>query len=261
MFVTILGSSAKQTSKRECVSLLLDTSSETILFDTGPGIVSSLDYVSRKCSDISTLILTHVHGDHIAGFAYYIWARNAEVKSLTVNSPEQYHLSVYGKRDTLNLAKATLQMTYPTMKLSFAISFHEVGSNDSFAFSDTLSIQLIDAVHAVPTLSTVVMDGNKKFVYTSDTLPNLQLVNAANTADMLIHEGMYTQDSFSHSRQSMHSTAFDAANFARKVKAKQLILVHVAPKMFGKEHLLLTEASNEFDGVISVPCDGTVYYV
>ena len=195
MIVTILGTSAKQTGLRECVSVLVETNCASILFDAGPGVVSSLRRANRNSSSIDNIILTHVHGDHILGFAYFVFDRNGELKSKKNIDLNKYSLTVYGQADTINLAKTTLDLAYPGMKLVFDLKFVEI-SNDFTTNIGNTTMSFFDAIHAVPTLSTVVYSENKKLVYTSDTLPNESLYGVAQNADCLIHEGMFTNENF-----------------------------------------------------------------
>lgn len=62
MIMTIMASSAKQSSLRECVSTLLDVEDETVLFDIGSGVISYLARVNRKASEVNKLIMAHIHG-------------------------------------------------------------------------------------------------------------------------------------------------------------------------------------------------------
>lgn len=260
MIVTILGSSAKQTDIRECVSLLIDVNDRTILFDTGPGIVSSFKRVHRSLIDVDTLILTHVHGDHILGFSYFVYNRVVEYnqkKELYGDKP----LTVIGKKETIDFAKNMLRVAYEGMKIPFNISYSIVESSDEIALNNTTSLEFIDAIHAVPTLSTIITANGKKIVYTSDTLPNDALIEPALNADLLVHEAMYTNDNYSKSRKSKHATGADAGNIANRIHANQLVLVHIAPYLFGNEKKLLLEIALEYNGVVSIPFDGTIYYV
>ena len=260
MIVTILGSSAKQTDIRECVSLLIDVNNRTILFDAGPGIVSSFNRSHRNLIDVDTLILTHVHGDHILGFSYFVYNRVGEYnqnKEIYGDKP----LNVIGKKETIDFAKNMLKVAYEGMKIPFDITYSIVESSDEIKLNDAISLQFFDAIHAVPTLSTIIKANGKRVVYTSDTLPNEALIEPALNANLLIHEAMYTNDNYSKSRKSKHATGADAGNIANRVHAKQLVLVHIAPNLFGNEHRLLSEIALEFNGVVSIPFDGTVYYV
>lgn len=260
MYITVLGSSAKQTGFRECVSILIDTETSSILFDAGPGVVSAINKANRKSTSINSVILTHVHGDHSLGFAYLIFDRNGELKKIKDYKKEDYSLTVYGMSDTLELAQKTLELAYPGMKLLFDINFIKIEEYNQIKIGD-LTTDFIPAIHTVPTFSTIMSCSGTKFVYTSDTLPNDNLIQLSMNADFLIHEGMYTMTHYDKSRKSKHSTAADAAQFATKIKAKQLALVHIAPFMFGNETNLLGEVSNYYKGNTSIPSDGCIYLV
>lgn len=259
MNITILGSSSKQTGLRECVSLLVETNSRTILFDTGPGVVSSLCRANRKMTDIDSVILTHTHGDHILGFAYFIYNRVAEFKSM--NTEGDKPLEILGDEKTLQFADYMLKSAYPGMNTPFNMSFINVNVDKKIIYEGDCTLTFYNAIHAVPTLSTIITDATCKVVYTSDTLPNDDLIGPAYGADMIIHEAMYTNSGFSKSRKSKHATALDAGTIASKAHCRQLVMVHVAQNLLGKESVLLNEAAQVYTGQISIPYDGTVYHI
>lgn len=256
MFVTFFGSSANQTANHEGVSFLIESNANNILIDSGPGIVSSLQRSHRMASEIDNLLLTHTHGDHILGFAYFVWNRNFERLGQTPAND----LNVFGNAETIDAARTMLEKSYPEAKFLFKVNYIILGSNESFTVGD-LSIMVVDAIHPVPTLSCVVRKKNKLLVYSADSLPNDKLFALSKNADLIVHEGMFTSSSAVLSRKVMHSTAVDAGKFAKKVNGKQLLLVHIAPELFGKEIELLKEAKKEFNGKISIPCSGSIYSI
>jgi ribonuclease BN (tRNA processing enzyme) len=154
-----------------------------------------------------------------------------------------------------------LNGTYPSLKLSFPISFVTLNQTDKISINDSVNIDILPAIHAVPTLSSIITAENKKVVYSSDTLPNSTLISASQGADFVVHEGMYTNDNFDNSRRAKHSTSLDAGNFAAAVNTKHIALVHIASKMFGDERKMLSEVASVYDGSASIPYDGSVYFV
>lgn len=255
MIVTILGSCANQTLNREGTSVLIESESSNLLIDCGPGIAASFGRAGRKTSDINNVLLTHVHGDHSSGFAYFVWNRNFErLGQQPASDP-----NVFGSADTIELTKFSLEHTYPELKFPFKIIYHELSSDKEDSFNvEKLSVHTIPANHAVPCLSCCVSDGNKKVVYSSDTLLNQDLLKFDNP-DLLIHEGMMTDEFLELSKKVKHSLSSQAGEFATKVQAKQLALVHIAPSLLGKESALIQEASKNYSGPITIPFDGTVY--
>lgn len=45
---------------------------------SGPGIVAAFARANRSTADINHILLTHTHGDHVAGFPYFVWHRHFE---------------------------------------------------------------------------------------------------------------------------------------------------------------------------------------
>ncbi len=257
MNISILGSCANQISNREGVSILVENKDDNLLIDCGPGIVAAFGRSYRKTSEVNNVLLTHVHGDHISGFAYFVWNRNFECMS-TNNHAKDLH--VYGAEDTIAFAKFTLAHSYPELKFPFEVFFHELKENECFSCG-TLTVQTLEAIHTVPCLACVVECDNKKVVYSCDTLSNENLLRLSNNADILIHEGMMVEEMEQLALKVKHSLSREAGSFAKAANAKQLVLVHVAPVLLGRESLLIKEAQTEYEGPISVPFDGTVYGV
>lgn len=257
MIITVLGSCANQISNREGVSILVEEQNDNLLIDCGPGIVAAFGRACRKTSDVNNILLTHVHGDHVSGFAYFVWNRNFE----RMGAEPANDLHVYGAKDTLSLAEFTLKHCYPEVNFPFKIIYHELTNEQKETFKcGTLTIDTVPAKHTVSCISCVIQSRDKKVVYTSDTLPNENLIPYENP-DLLIHEGMMINAMAQLSYRVKHSLSSQAGYFATQIKAKQLALVHIAPGLLGKEKVLLEEARTEYKGSISIPFDGTVYNV
>lgn len=254
MNITVLGSCANQISNREGVALLVEQGADNLLIDCGPGIVAAFGRVCRKVSDVNNLLLTHVHGDHIAGFPYFVWNRNYERMGGT---PAQ-DLHVYGEKETLEYAQFTLSHCYPELHFPFMIHYHVIQSGNEINCG-SLCVKTISAIHTVPCLACCVVQDDKKFAYSCDSLPNDELLSLAKDADLLIHEGMLLQNAEMIAKKVRHSLAKEAGEFAQKAGAKHLALAHVAPALLGEEKALIEEAKTMYDGMVTVPFDGTVY--
>lgn len=256
MILTVVGSCANQISNREGVSLFIEDGGDNLLIDCGPGIVAAFGRCCRRTSEVKNLLLTHVHGDHIAGFPYFVWNRNFECMGSM--PPEDLH--VFGEKETVSLAKHMLEKCYPELVFPFKVIYHEIDAEDMFNCG-ILNIETVGADHAVPCVSCVVKSEEKKLVYSSDTLYNENLLEIAKNADILIHEGMMPKTMDSLANKVKHSTAFFAGKFARDINAKQMLMVHIAPSLLGKERTLIEEAAFNYQEAISIPYDGSVYKV
>lgn len=254
MEITVLGSCGNQISNREGVALLVEQGEDTLLIDCGPGIVAAFGRACRKTSDVTNLLLTHVHGDHIAGFPYFVWNRNFE----RIGVAPAKDLHVYGEKETVEFAQYALTHCYPEAHFPFEVYYHVIHGGDLFNCGNLL-VKTLNAIHTVPCLACSVEFLDKKIAYSCDSLPNDALLSVAMRADLLIHEGMLLQNAELMAKKVRHSLAKDAGEFAQKAQVKHLALVHIAPALLGKERLLINDAKLSFDGMVTIPFDGTVY--
>jgi ribonuclease BN (tRNA processing enzyme) len=259
MIITVLGSCANHTALREGVAFIVeDRDQQTrILVDAGPGVVGALGRCSRSAAEIDNVVLTHTHGDHISGFAYFVWQRHYE--RLGSEQPAA-NLDVYGLENATELASRMLYGCYSEVRFPFEVRFHQILKNSEFKI-DELRVATCGTQHTTPSIGCSFTDGKNKVAISSDTLRVDDFVTLAKNSDLLFHEGMWTEAHRPLADKSMHATAKDAGLVATAARARQLALMHVFPLFIGKEGALLREARTHFDGPISVPHDGSVYIV
>jgi ribonuclease Z len=83
-------------------------------------------------------------------------------------------------------------------------------------------------------------------------------VEAAHRADVLVHEASFLAEEGERARETMHSTATEAAEVGRLAQVRLLVLTHVTPRYFGPE--LAREARETFSDTV-VPRDFDVVEV
>ena len=98
----------------------------------------------------------------------------------------------------------------------------------------------------------------RKIVITGDTAPSALVVQAAQGADLLVHEASFLGEEAERAKETMHSTAVEAAEVARLAQVRLLALTHVSPRYFGPE--LAAEACDVFPDTV-VPRDFDVIEV
>lgn len=257
MIITVLGSCANQTDIREGVAILVESNENKILIDAGPGIVSSICKIKAKASEIDNVILTHAHGDHISGIAYFVWQRHYETLGTDSVANE---LNIYGLSNCIELSRFMIDQMYGLQSFPFNINFIEIEPDVEKQIDNTI-VQFVNAKHPTECVSVVLDDKSGKMAFSSDTLPVDDFINYALNANILIHEGMWTENMRELADKTMHSTAKDASLVATKTKAKQLVLTHIFPKYIGRENEILLEAKENYSGNISIPFDGTKYII
>ena len=92
----------------------------------------------------------------------------------------------------------------------------------------------------------------RKLVLSGDTAPAASVVDAAAGADLLVHEATFLADERERARETLHSTAGEAALAAREAGVRMLALTHVSTRYFG--HQVVEEARELFPETV-VPRD------
>lgn len=83
----------------------------------------------------------------------------------------------------------------------------------------------------------------RKVVILGDTCDPSAIAPLAMDADVLVHEATCSNEEKTIALQQMHSTAGMAGSFARRIRAKNLILTHFSPRNF---------KNNEFDEALHI---------
>ncbi len=92
-------------------------------------------------------------------------------------------------------------------------------------------------------------------VFTGDTRPCASVVDAAQGADLLIHEATFGEEEKDRAKETGHSTAREAAQVALAAKARRLVLSHVSARYSISADELVQEAKQVFPEV-TVARDG-----
>ncbi len=100
---------------------------------------------------------------------------------------------------------------------------------------------------------------SRKYVYASDTSPLDKYPKIIQKADLLYHEATYLHDLEKVAFERGHSTSIHAANFAKKIEAKRLILGHFSSR-YKDVAMLEKEAKTVFDKVMA-GVEGETYLI
>ncbi len=92
----------------------------------------------------------------------------------------------------------------------------------------------------------------RKLVLSGDTRPAASVVEAAAGADVLVHEATFLSDELERARETLHSTAGEAALVAREAGVRMLALTHLSTRYFGHQ---VVEEARELFPVTVVPRD------
>lgn len=90
----------------------------------------------------------------------------------------------------------------------------------------------------------------RKVTYSADLMPCQSLIELGKNSDVLIHEATFSKALTKEAIEKKHSTSIDAANDAKLMNAKQLVLTHISSRYQEDPSVLLDEAREIFENTI-----------
>ncbi len=98
----------------------------------------------------------------------------------------------------------------------------------------------------------------RKVVITGDTRPCASVVDAAAGADLLVHEATFGEEEKERAKETMHSTARDAAQVALSAKVRKLVIGHLSARYSITAEELVKEAREVFGETVAAKDGMTV---
>ena len=301
MRTTFLGTSgAIPTTERNPSAILLEREGDRMLFDVGEGTQRQMMRF-RTGFGLSDVFVTHLHGDHVLGLPGLVQTMgfNDRDEPLTVHAPsgtgdeieslvhaaghqpsfpvrvsevepggvavdrEEYEVRVFRtSHDATSVGYAVVE---DDRKGRFDRErAEELGVPVGPKFSrlhEGEPVELEDGTVVRP--EQVVGDPRpgRTFVYTGDTRPAASVAEAAEAADLLVHDATFTDDAEDRAADTLHSTARQAGEIAERAGAKRLALVHVSSRYGRDVSAHREQAAEAFDGELLLPDDGDVFEV
>jgi len=283
--VTFLGTAGAVPQKeRNFASVLVSFRGQTLLFDCPEGTQRQLMLSNHSLMKVQHVFLSHMHTDHFLGLFGWVstMTMNERKEPLTIYAPRGGKEKVQRiMRDTI---RPSFPIAYKEVKRGvvmkgegfevsafplkhdvpcFGFVFKENDKKGEFnrKKAERLGIPPGPLYAKLAAGKKVkvgkkafterdVMDYSKgregrKIVLVSDTRPVQEAVKAAKGAELLIHEATHTEANREKAMESLHSTAKEAGEVAKKAKAKKLMLFHFSARKVPEKDIL-AEAKKEF---------------
>lgn len=241
-YVIILGSGyAVPEEGHDNTHLFIQQGLHGVLVDCASNPVVRLRQAGIAFSQITDLILTHFHPDHVSGMPLLLM----DLWLMGRRQP----LQIYGLPHTIDRAEAMMKL-YDWKKWPnfFPVMFHRLPEQEmSLAIhSPDLNIFSSPVKHLIPTIGLRIefIPQEKVVAYSCDTEPCPQVVALADKADVLIHEATGASVG--------HSSSQQAAQIARQAGVKELILIHYAQ---AKGEEILSPVNAFFSGTAKLSKD------
>ncbi len=279
------------TAQRNPAAILLRRGGDRLLFDCGEGTQRQLQRSTVGLPELEEVFLTHFHADHFLGLPGMLKTfalRGRAEAPLTVYGPRglrdlfsrlrpfvgrlPYPLALVevepGERlDRGDHAIEPFAVDHGDDALGYVLVEQDRPGRFDVAAADALGVpsgpergrlQAGEPV-ALPDGSVVTPQQvlgearpGRRVAIAGDSAPCASTVQAAHAAEVLVHEASFLAEEQERARETLHSTATEAAEVARLAQVRLLVLTHVTPRYFGPE--LAREAEETFPDTV-VPRD------
>jgi len=265
--ITLLGTGSPMIdANRAGPSTLVKAGDQKFLVDCGRGVLMRAAGVGVGAGDLTALLLTHLHSDHISDLSDVITTRWI---STFVPTP----LPIIGPPGTQAVVDATLAALAPD--ISYRIGHHaditEPPSVQVYEYTDgtvwdangvTITAAPTDHRPVEPTLGFRVEHEGAAVVLAGDSVPCESLDKLASGANALVHTVIRADIIAMLPAQRIkdildyHSSVEQAAATAQRAGVETLVLTHYVPPLVpGQEDQWRALAAKEFSGQIELGND------
>jgi ribonuclease Z len=295
--LTFLGTSAaRPTVERNVSALALQREGETLLFDCGEGTQRQMMRYGVSFA-LSEIFFTHFHADHFLGMIGLVRTLGLQGRAepLRLYGPRGAK-QVLNNALLLGVERVPFGVEIQEVKpgvvigerVGYAITAfatdHGAGSI-GYALVEAERYGKFDPAKAraleIPEgplwgklqrgEAVELADGRKltaesvvgprrpgrKVVITGDTAPCASVVDAAAGADLLVHEATFGEEEKDRAKETLHSTAREAAQVAKAAQVRRLVLTHLSARYSISAEELVKEAREVFADVAAAK-DGLV---
>ena len=289
--MVFLGTSGSTpTARRALAATLVRRGGDRLLFDCAEGTQRQLLRCDVGLVELEEIFLTHYHADHYLGLPGMLktFSLRGRELPLTIYGPRGLRellttlRRIFGRLsyplETVELEPGaalerdghrleTFAVEHGVSSVGYALveetrpGRFDVDTADRLGVPDGPArgllqhgerVTLADGRVVAPTDVLGPPRAGRKLVLTGDTAPAASVVEAAASADVLVHEATFLAGERDRARETLHSTAGEAALVAREAGVKLLALTHVSTRYFG--HEVVAEARELFPETV-VPRD------
>ncbi len=296
LLVRFLGTAASRpTVERGVSSLAVIREGETILVDCGEGTQRQMMRYGISFA-FEDLLITHTHSDHILGLTGLIRTLQLQGRTEPLNlwCPRgaskllRACISLGGERATFPVTVTELEPGATLQRRDYRIETFQVDHRQTTCLGYALveehrlgrfnpdlaramgipegplwgqihkgqPITLESGRVVEPAELVGAARRGRRIVITGDTRPCAGTREAAQDADLLIHEATFADEEAARALETGHSTAREAAELARSAGARRLVLTHISARYSNDAKELEREARSVF-AKSSVARDGT----
>ena len=230
MEITFLGTgSAMPTGERFQTGILVAEGDRRVLVDCGSGVLHRLQQAGVGYENVETVLLTHLHLDHVADLLPLLKARWLAGET---------HLEVVGPEGTDDLLADLLDVfEYLQGRVDLTVREVEPGAFDLAGFE----VEAIETRHSVPCLA-YKFDG--VFTFSGDTEAFEGLAEFADGSAVLAHDCSFPDDV----DVSNHPTPSELGRALAGSEIGRVYLTHLYPHTQDRKTEMLDSIHEHYDG-------------
>jgi ribonuclease Z len=277
------------TPERGLPAVLIQRQNEQLMFDCGEGVQRQMIRAKVGFHKKMKVFVSHMHGDHVLGLPGLLqtMALMDRQKKIEVYGPEGIKRFLEGTREVLQFAltfPVEIHEVYDAgvicreeeYAVEAAWSNHVVASL-AYAFVEKPRagkfypdkaralgvpegelwsklqhgerVKLPDRRIVKPEEVVGARRPGRKIVYTGDTRPFKGFARFAAGADLVVHDATFDDALAEKALEDGHSTPSQAAEGAKKAKAKKLVLTHISAR-YTDVGILLEQAQRVFKNTV-----------
>jgi ribonuclease BN (tRNA processing enzyme) len=225
-------------------SYWVECGDSSVLVDCGPGALAAFQEHVGPLSKINTVILSHLHFDHMSDFMVLRYAASPDGRYKEMPP----RVTVY--------APSEPESEFELLSYKECVTAKEIPYSTGIKLDD-MQITFFKGEHGVPSYAMRFENSSGIFTYSGDSRPCPALIQAAKGADLFLCEASAIEDD-AETAAAGHVTARQAGELARKAGVKNLLLTHLWPLY--DQSVLLRECSSVF-GRTQIAVPGAVYYI
>ena len=247
-------------------SVAVIAGNRSYVVDAGPGVVrraaaaARLGFPQLESRGLTTLLLTHLHSDHTAGYPDFLLSPAV--------TGRQGALDVYGPpglaamtRDLKKAYRADLDIRLhkglePAIAAAYVARPHEIRKDGVVLEAPDVTVEAFRVNHGTMRDAfgyKFTLAGGKSIVISGDTTYSENLIARAMGCDILVHE-VYSAEALSRRtpewqryHSAFHTSAVDLGKIAARVRPRVLVLYHALP-FGGPAEQIVTEIRRSYAG-------------
>ena len=270
---------------RHLTSVLLRRDGDLFLFDGGEGTQVSLRRLNLKWKKINAIFVSHTHADHVTGLPGILMLSSQVDRSepLYIFGPPKIAEYIETSRKVLdmyiNYPIVVKEITAPCTvyggdgfyirafplehtKTCVGYTLEELDRPGEFNPDQAIALKVPrgplwgklqhgekvmneDGVEISPEQVVGKTRSGRKFSYVTDTMYIPSIAKEVQGSDLLICEGMFTEDCADQAKEKKHMTARQAGTIARDAKVRSMGLIHYSPRYTDNDLGILLNQAKE----------------